>query len=71
MEPIVSMVAKYSLLPHPCPGVLGRFDLAALIQPHLTFLFVCLFVLLPHPCLKDPPKAHTQPHAPTSFISEH
>ena len=24
------------------PGVFGRFDLAAL-QPHLKFLFVCLF----------------------------
>jgi hypothetical protein len=27
------------------PGVFGRFDLAALAQPHLKFLFVCLFVL--------------------------
>ena len=26
------------------PGVFGRFDLAALVQPHLKFLFVCLFV---------------------------
>jgi hypothetical protein len=26
------------------PGVFGRFDLAALAQPHLKFLFVCLFV---------------------------
>ena len=25
------------------PGVFGRFDLAALVQPHLNFLFVCLF----------------------------
>ena len=25
------------------PGVFGRFDLAALVQPHLTFFFVCLF----------------------------
>jgi hypothetical protein len=25
------------------PGVFGRFDLAALAQPHLKFLFVCLF----------------------------
>ena len=25
------------------PGVFGRFDLAALVQPHLRFLFVCLF----------------------------
>ena len=24
------------------PGVFGRFDLAALVQPHLQFLFVCL-----------------------------
>ena len=24
------------------PGVFGRFDLAALVQPHLKFLFVCL-----------------------------
>jgi hypothetical protein len=24
------------------PGVFGRFDLAALAQPHLKFLFVCL-----------------------------
>jgi len=23
---------------------LGRFDLAALVQPHLKFLFVCLFI---------------------------
>ena len=23
------------------PGVFGRFDLAALVQPHLKFLFVC------------------------------
>jgi hypothetical protein len=23
------------------PGVFGRFDLAALAQPHLKFLFVC------------------------------
>jgi hypothetical protein len=23
------------------PGVFGRFDLAALAQPHLQFLFVC------------------------------
>ena len=23
------------------PGVFGRFDLAALVQPHLQFLFVC------------------------------
>ena len=23
------------------PGVFGRFDLAALVQPHLRFLFVC------------------------------
>ena len=26
------------------PGVFGRFDLAALVQPHLKFLFVCLFI---------------------------
>ena len=26
------------------PGVFGRFDLAALVQPHLQFLFVYLFV---------------------------
>jgi hypothetical protein len=26
------------------PGVFGRFGLAALAQPHLKFLFVCLFV---------------------------
>ena len=26
------------------PGVFGRFDLAALVQPHLKFLFVCLLV---------------------------
>ena len=25
------------------PGVFGRFDLAALVQPHLQFLFVSLF----------------------------
>jgi hypothetical protein len=25
------------------PGVFGRFDLAALAQPHLKFWFVCLF----------------------------
>jgi hypothetical protein len=25
------------------PGVFGRFDLAALAQPHLKFLFVCLY----------------------------
>ena len=25
------------------PGVYGRFDLAALVQPHLKSLFVCLF----------------------------
>jgi hypothetical protein len=25
------------------PGVFGRFDLAALAQPQLKFLFVCLF----------------------------
>ena len=25
------------------PGVFGRFDLAALVQPHLKFLFVCLY----------------------------
>jgi hypothetical protein len=25
------------------PGVFGRFDLAALAQPHLNFLLVCLF----------------------------
>ena len=24
------------------PGVFGRFDLAALVQPHLKFLLVCL-----------------------------
>jgi hypothetical protein len=24
------------------PGAIGRFDLAALAQPHLKFLFVCL-----------------------------
>ena len=24
-------------------GVFGGFDLAALVQPHLRFLFVCLF----------------------------
>ena len=24
------------------PGVFGRFDLAALVQPHFKFLFVCL-----------------------------
>ena len=24
------------------PGVFGRFDLAALVQPHLKLLFVCL-----------------------------
>jgi len=24
------------------PGVFGRFDLAASVQPHLKFLFVCL-----------------------------
>ena len=29
------------------PGVFGRFDLAALVQPHLKFLFVCLFVYRP------------------------
>ena len=23
------------------PGVFGRFDLAALVQPHLEYLFVC------------------------------
>ena len=23
------------------PGVFGRFDLFALVQPHLTILFVC------------------------------
>ena len=23
------------------PGVFGRLDLAALVQPHLNFLFVC------------------------------
>ena len=28
------------------PGVFGRFDLAALVQPHLKFLFVCSFVCL-------------------------
>ena len=27
------------------PGVFGRFDLAALVQPHLQFLFVCLFTV--------------------------
>ena len=31
------------------PGVFGRFDLAALVQPHLKF-FVCLFVLLVLTC---------------------
>jgi len=30
------------------PGVFGRFDLAALVQPHLKFLLV-LFVL--HVCI--------------------
>ena len=25
------------------PGVFGRFNLAALVQPHLVFVFVCLF----------------------------
>ena len=30
------------------PGVLGRFDLAALVQPHLKLLFVCLFICLPY-----------------------
>ena len=25
------------------PGVFGRFDLAALVQPHLKILFVCLY----------------------------
>ena len=25
------------------PGLFGRFDLAALVQPHLEFLFVCLY----------------------------
>ena len=33
------------------PGVFGRFDLAALVQPHLQFLFVCLFCLVA--CLQD------------------
>ena len=28
------------------PGVFGRFDLAALVQPHLEFLFVCLYTTL-------------------------
>ena len=27
------------------PGVFGRFDLAALVQPHLKYLFVCLLML--------------------------
>ena len=27
------------------PDVFGRFDLAALVQPHLQFLFVCLFAV--------------------------
>ena len=27
------------------PGVFGRFDLAALVQPHLK-IFVCLFVCI-------------------------
>ena len=26
------------------PGVFGRIDLAALVQPHLILLFVCVFV---------------------------
>ena len=25
------------------PGVFGRFNLAALVRPHLNFLFVCLY----------------------------
>ena len=33
------------------PGVFGRFDLAALVQPHLQFLFVCLFATLDMSCL--------------------
>jgi hypothetical protein len=28
------------------PGVFGRFDLAALAQPHLKLLFACFFVCL-------------------------
>jgi hypothetical protein len=28
------------------PGVFGRFDLAALAQPHLKISFVCLFILM-------------------------
>ena len=36
----------YFLLEPLDPGVFGRFDLAALVQPHLKFLFVCLFDLL-------------------------
>ena len=29
-------------------GVFGRFDLAALVQPHLKFFFVCLLSILQH-----------------------
>ena len=29
------------------PGVFGLFDLAALVQPNLMFLFVCLFSIPP------------------------
>jgi len=33
------------------PGVFGRFDLAALVQPHLKFLFVCSSALCLFCCL--------------------
>ena len=42
------------------PGVFGRFDLAALVQPHLKFLFVCLFALLPMSSLDATEKLRTK-----------
>ena len=50
------------------PGVFGRFDLAALVQSHLKFLFVCLvnpkIPLLPGVCRVTPSPLWRKLHGP-------